>query len=36
MQKILCISRSGYYDWRRRKGTESRRESANREPLGQI
>jgi len=36
MCEVLRVSRSGYYDWRRRQGTESRRESANRVLLGQI
>ena len=33
---VLRVSRSGYYDWRRRQGTESRREMANRVLLDQI
>jgi len=30
MCEVLRVSRSGYYDWRRRQGTESTREAANR------
>jgi putative transposase len=36
MCEVLHVSRSGYYDWRQRQGTESRREAANRVLLGQI
>ncbi|MCS3753172.1 transposase InsO family protein [Salinibacter ruber] len=36
MCEVLRVSRSGYYDWCRRQGTESGRESANRVLLGQI
>lgn len=36
MCEVLRISRSGYYDWRRRQGTESTREAANRRLLDQI
>jgi len=36
MCKVLRVSRSGYYDWRRRQGTESKREAENRLLLGQI
>lgn len=36
MQKVLRVSRSGYYDWRRRQGIESRREASNWVLLSQI
>ena len=36
MCEVLRVSRSGYYDWRQRQGTESRREAVNRVLLGQI
>jgi len=34
--EVLRVSRSGYYDWRRRQGTESKREAANRVLTDQI
>ena len=36
MCEVLRVSRSGYYDWRQRQGTENNREAANRVLLGQI
>ena len=36
MCEVLRVSRSGYYDWRWRQGTESRREAANRFLLSEI
>ncbi|MFB6273057.1 MAG: hypothetical protein ABEL51_09220, partial [Salinibacter sp.] len=36
MCEVLRVSRSGYYDWRQRQGTESKREATNRVLLGQI
>lgn len=36
MCEVLRVSRSGYYDWRRRQGTEGKREAENRVLTGQI